>query len=486
MSKWKDYNDFEKWLIWLWAKFDCKSKYLSDVVSLTTSFNDLVTYIIEKIFDYDYKAAEYKEIFFKRKELLSSINPDELTSNFWGKYERLSLEEKVFRLTDCTRRERIEFIRVIGQIDLNIKLRERLKDIYPALFGYLNEFPFVNQEFTRYFQDYKACKLKNHFSGEFVSRVSMIASRKGADVWKLSSRNKLVAEYYDQNTLILWVDNLCVDDVGLIQYILNENYKSVNYLIDIGFATLPTITEKNKDFMNDRNCKQYKYGILDLDEIKHSGEYPEFIVDEIDIILDIVKSAVNELEVINKVIITSDHGSSRGAVIAKGNTYKAKEGAQIERHGRYCIDAKNQYETEIEACFDIEEYHIMGNYDRFSIGGNIKGQIHGGATLEEMLVPVIVLSKSPLEEKANIQLLTEIIKPQDNIVKFKVDRNYQELFATVDLKRYECKKEGDYWYFVLEIGKEKEYKVKITSRGNVGEFKVKVVKGRIDNEKFDL
>lgn len=487
LSKWKDCNDFDKWLIWLWAKFECKSKFLSDILSLTTSFNELVTCIIEKIFDYDYKAPEYKEIFFERKELLSAINPDELTSNFWEKYERLNTEEKVFRLTNCTRREKIEFFLVIGHIDLNIKLRERLKYIYPALFGYLNEFSFANQEFTKYFQDYKACKLKNQFSDEFVNRVSMFASRKGADVWKkLNSRSKLVTEYYDQNTLILWVDNLCVDDVGLIQYILNENYRSVYYLIDIGFTTLPTITEKNKDFMNDRNCKQYKYGILDLDEIKHFGEYPEYIVDEIDIILDIVKNAVNELEVFNKVIITSDHGSSRGAVLAKGNTYKAKGGAQIERHGRYCIDAKNQYETEIEACFDIEEYHIMGNYDRFSIGGNIKGQIHGGATLEEMLVPVIVLCKSPLEEKANIQLLTEVIKPQDNIVKFKVDRNYQELFATVDLKRYECKREDDYWYFALEIGKKEEYIVKITSKGNIGEFKVKVTKGRMDNKKFDL
>lgn len=486
LSRWKDCNDFEKWLIWLWAKFDCKSRYLSDVLSSTTSFNELVTCIIEKIFDYDYKAPEYKEIFFERKKLLSAINPDELTSAFWEKYEMLSAEEKVFRLTDCTRREKIEFIRVIGKTHLNVKLRERLRDVYPALYGYLNDFPFVNQEFTNYFQDYKVCKLTNQFSDEFVNRVSIIASRKGADVWRLNSRNKLVDEYYDQNTLILWVDNLCVDDVGLIQFFLNEEYKSVYYFIDIGYSALPSITEINKDFLNNRKCKQYKYGILDLDEIKHSGEYPEYIVDEIDIVLDIVKNAVNELEVFNKVVITSDHGSSRGAVIAKGNTYKAKEGAQVERHGRYCIDAKNQYETEIEVCFDIAEYHIMGNYDRFSISGNIRGQIHGGATLEEMLVPVIVLSKSPLEEKVNIQLLTEIIRPQDNIVKFRVDRDYKELFATVDLKRYECKKVGDYWCFALEIGKKNEYEVKITSRGNVGEFKVKVAKGRIDSEKFDL
>ena len=44
----------------------------------------------------------------------------------------------------------------------------------------------------------------------------------------------------------------------------------------------------------------------------------------------------------------------------------------------------------------MENTMCLPDYDRFSISGGVKGEIHGGASLEEVLVLVIELSKSPL------------------------------------------------------------------------------------------
>jgi hypothetical protein len=166
-------------------------------------------------------------------------------------------------------------------------------------------------------------------------------------------------------------------------------------------------------------------------------------------------------------------------------TYKAKDTAQIKRLGRYCVD-KHKYEKEIASCIDDGDYHIFASYEHFSIGGNIKGEIHGGATLEEVLVPVIILSKTFIGEKVKIELLTPEIKQQEGIVRFKVDKKYDVLYANVDLKRYTCYREEDYWCFKPDFDKKEEYTAYITSKGSIGEIKYKIIKGRVDNKNFDI
>ena len=112
-----------------------------------------------------------------------------------------------------------------------------------------------------------------------------------------------------------------------------------------------------------------------------------YFCDEIFIIEDVL----NELSTLlkcgeaDKIILTSDHGSSCGAVKYRGQTLKLN--ATGEHGGRCCkIDGRD---AKPKDAVESNGYYSLTNYDRIQ-GGRLEGvEVHGGATLEEVLVPVI-------------------------------------------------------------------------------------------------
>jgi len=482
LSKWKDSGEFEKWLIWLWLKFEAKTGYWYSVMSKNNNCKELLEDIVCGIFSLN---AKDKDIYLERKNLIEILQIEELMLQFWTELEGIKDNERIYYLTNCTKREREWIISIIGKIDINSRLKEYLKYAYPSLYAYMAEYTLEDEQITEYFKQYKLQKLQNVFTPEFVKEVSELAAQKGV-WWKTRRpRNKHVDDAYSNNAFICWVDALGVEYLSLIQSLLDDKYRGIYYEINIGYAEIPTITEINKDFVVDR-----KHDVTrTLDNLKHNGKYPDCIEEELRLIEDAVKTAVQRLDTFDRVIITSDHGASRGAILHKGTIHKSDDMARVERFGRYCIQADTQYEDRYAGCIDKDAYHIFANYDRFSISGNEQSEIHGGATLEEVLVPIIVLSKTLLEQKAIITPLLTEIKPKAGElprIMFKVDRQFNELFATVEAKKYVCHREDDYWYFEPETDKQEYYVAKLSSKGNIGELEYKIVKGRTDNKKFDI
>ena len=227
------------------------------------------------------------------------------------------------------------------------------------------------------------------------------------------------------------------------------------YNIEIGYANIPTITEYNNDFIKHRNVAT---PFRELDKVKHELKYPEYIPYEFVLIEKALKNAIALLSEYDRVIITSDHGASRLAVIGQGNTVKAKETSKVERHGRYCIDRYVQYSHEFLGCIDYGEYHVFADYDRFSISGRVQGEIHGGASLEEVLVPIIELSKKPFDILDIPILLTPEVRlkaGQKVIIRFKLKKEYDNLYAIVGNKRYKCIRDRNSWYFKPDVDKRK-------------------------------
>lgn len=484
LSKWNDGEEFEKWLIWLWLKFETKIGYLYSVVSESLNYEKLLQNITCGIFNYSIKDSQFREVSLERRNLMEVLQIEELMLEFWTQLKSIKDNEKIYYLTNRTKKEREQIISIIGKIDINSKIKEYLEYAYPSLYAYMGEYALEDELITGYFKQYNLQKLQNVFTDEFVEKVSEIASQKGV-WWKLKPRNNYVTNAYIDNAFIYWVDALGIEYLRLIQAILDDKYKGVYYEINIGYAEIPTVTEFNKDFVVDRNYDVTRI----LDDLKHNGEYPACIEEELRLVENVIKVAVQKLDAFDRVIITSDHGASRGAILHKGAVHKSDDIAKVERFGRYCIQADAQYENRYAGCIDKDKYHIFANYDRFSISGNEKGEIHGGATLEEVLVPIIVLSKTLLEQKAIIVPLSTEIKPKAGKlprVMFKIDKQFKELFATVKAKKYVCHRGDDYWYFEPEVGRQEHYVAKISSKGNIGEFEYKIVKGRTDNKKFDI
>lgn len=484
LSKWKNSGEFEKWLIWLWLKFEAKTGYLSNVMHKSENYKDLLQNIVCVIFNYSIKDSKFREVYLERKKLLETLQLEELMLQFWVELEKFKDIDKYFFLTSCTKREREQIIALIGKISINTRLKEYLEYAYPSLYAYMGEYAFNDALFTDYFNQYKIQKIQNAFTDEFIKKVSDLAAQKGV-WWKLKPRNNYVTEAYNRNSFIYWVDALGVEYLSLIQTFLENKYQGVYYIIEVGYADIPTVTEFNKDFVVGRNHEINR----ELDDLKHNGDYPVCIEVELQLVEKVLKIAVQKLDIYDRVIIASDHGSSRGAILCKGISKKADENAKVERFGRYCIQTNAQYEDRYVGCIAKENYHVFANYDRFSVGGNEKSEIHGGATLEEVLVPIIILSKTPLEEKVVIIPLETEIRLKAGLlpkVKFKIDKPYKELYATVDAKKYICYKESDYWYFEPDIGKKEHYVVKISSKGNLGEFNYGLIKGRADSDKFNI
>ncbi|HOO25570.1 MAG TPA: hypothetical protein PKW24_03050, partial [Clostridiales bacterium] len=118
----------------------------------------------------------------------------------------------------------------------------------------------------------------------------------------------------------------------------------------------------------------------------------------------------------NRVILTGDHGSSRLAALLfhEVNNFwiEPPENSKVRSFGRY-VELDNEafqvpLQTTMELVRDAErKFVVMKTHEHFKQSGNaaggntdevaVAGEIHGGMTPEEYLVPVIVLSrKKPL------------------------------------------------------------------------------------------
>ena len=111
------------------------------------------------------------------------------------------------------------------------------------------------------------------------------------------------------------------------------------------------------------------------------------------------------MQIYKKVILISDHGSSRLAVINNSqNKYKMCENG--EHSGRCC--RKTRGDEPPSCAIDSEDYWTIANYDSFKGGRMARFEVHGGATLEEVVVPIIEITKAPAEYE--FKMLTEKIK----------------------------------------------------------------------------
>ena len=134
-----------------------------------------------------------------------------------------------------------------------------------------------------------------------------------------------------------------------------------------------------------------------LDEVKHSGEQnfnyemtktPIHLTAELQIIDSVLEEVTSKLtgKDVNKVLLVSDHGASRLAVINEQEC-KWEMASKGQHSGRCCpccdADVKSQYATQENG------FWVLANYDRFKGGRKASVEVHGGATLEEVVIPLI-------------------------------------------------------------------------------------------------
>ena len=394
---------FKSWLFFIYLKLNVsvyEGKYLGYVLKQSSRLLEFKEGVLNAIVDISHTDTKFLAFYKERKRLLFNY-PESEIATFVSK-NRINAKESVYKLTDNTLVEKQEVITWI----FNYGIPAELERIYPDLFAYMTKYSFngngLNSRFAKritvYFEKYKELKLKNRLMDEFLKEVDKLAVERVYN--RLPKRDELVKQKNDGSTQLFWIDALGVEYLAFIVELARR--RGLKISIEIGRAELPTITCENNNFFKNWPDDLKHPKEEDLDEVKHKEKggyyyssetpYPIHLAKELEIIDKAVKEIATTLGLrkYDRIVIASDHGASRLAVIREKEE-KYETDTKGQHSGRCC-----KYFSGCDLPFAIPDeekgYVVLADYGRFKGSRAANAEVHGGASLEEVVVPVITLS----------------------------------------------------------------------------------------------
>lgn len=490
-------DNYRNWLYFLNLKMYCdkiQNRYLQQVVFDTDEYGKLKEKILIDIISISPADKRFKDLYSERKKLIKSFPESEMA--FFVCENQIDAENEIYNYTDNTE---LEKRRIVDWIAKN-SWDEMISDLYPQLGMYMKKYIFncgsISEELTDYFEKYKLQKIQNVISDDFLNLVDKYG--KNYLYTKLQTRDSAINKIEDKkSTYLYWIDALGVEYLSFIVSMANKRGLSV--AVDIARAELPTITSINKGFY-EKWPGNLKYKEEELDNTKHKekggffyteDKSPVHIIRELEIIEKAIDAAVSALALhhCKKFVIASDHGASRLAVIKeKENAHQTD--TKGEHSGRCC-----KVYNESDRTYIVEEngYFVRTDYERYAGSRAANVEVHGGATLEEVIVPVITLSlKRNLE--VDIRLLNE-----NKIVADRHDGTYIEFYISyvenkenisviIDGMKYKavCKDNTHYAVWLTDIKRQKKCAAEIFDGSDlVGTVKLEI-KGKTASVNSDF
>lgn len=400
--RFEEFDAYDKWFFLLCLKIFGASgnKYLTAAARRSNTVNELATHIYEDILDVAPNHKNFNDIYKERRSLLPHLSQypdatDKFCKVVWSKGNKA-----LAYLSDASKKEKENIIAFLDKYGEGIGRKNtmnQLKVVYPALYKYLSDYSYGNPLLDKYFREYKYSKAINHISDEMRDMVEEQAVKRDYNTL-LKPRSLVVDGLNAKDTVLYFMDALGAEYLSYLRDCFYEN--GFDFSAQIARCDLPSITSVNKDFVNvfkDYGCRVVSK--KELDELKHEGgdsydyessKLPIHLIAELEIIDKLVNHLKGSLEKGKRVFIIADHGTSRLAVInEQENKWEVTEKGL--HSGRCCpisdIDEKPESATE------SNDFWCLANYDRFKGGRKALVEVHGGATLEEVTIPVIEVSK---------------------------------------------------------------------------------------------
>lgn len=346
-----------------------------------------------------------QEFAFERAEALKAIADSTQIEPFIIEFIA-SVRERgdALQFLNCgTFSEKIEIIRRAAKEDLSHKLPRLYGELYPALADYLSPYDWGNHTVTDYFLEYRRLKLSDTLTDAFASRAY-----KTVVPDEIPTRDSVLEPLRQRmDTALLVVDALGIEYLP----VLTAMAKRCGLNLEqprIASANIPTETEFNPI--------QWEAGrtlvpVKGLDNIVHDGAVKHEITSSEccfastlhKIETDVLNRIVDGLSRFSRVVVTADHGSSRLAVIAirdgKGRTLPwSQKPGEGPLDWRYSTALENvQRSDEYESQYfpgSGKTYWVVRGYHRLPKKGGKKYALHGGASLEERLVPILVFTRN--------------------------------------------------------------------------------------------
>lgn len=395
--------DDELWSAYVWwlSKTIADSTYLSKVLSADVTKQSLLRcYIVEAAAQLitDINARRFVE---ERAAAIREIGieTESLIIEFIKATYDYSSEDVAPWLNCGTTAEFIEIVRRVANSDLTISVAEVWKKLYPALADYLSvDFDYGNKELNAYFNEYRKLKISNRVTGVFTKRAldSIVPS-------SITARNAVLQTFSaDDDIALLVVDAMGAEYCPLILAMAKRRGMNIESCC-VADANIPSSTEFNTIFWDDGKRLAPLNGI---DNIVHNGaekhekcSFEQNLVATLNVFAKIFNCIAEGLSKYSRVVLTSDHGSSRLAVLAhNAGLDKTLPWSGEAADWRYAKEPANTTRPpEFEAVYNAERnvrYWVVRGYNRLPKSGPKLYELHGGATLEERLVPLIVFSKT--------------------------------------------------------------------------------------------
>lgn len=403
MGTWSAKTEGEKQLVFLWYALHPDDSYLCHCVGLAKDISELSERILTAVFPARLSHPEWVAV---SQALIEAAHIERNDAYFAALDEIPALEDRLDYLTDGTARERVYILRLIGQwlkLEPEAVMRsEKLRGCYPALAAYLSD-RYPDEALGRYFGKYKMYKLSNTLPADEESYFA------GFDTERYENRYAVLSEELaDGESYILWIDALGAEWLPLLAWALEKDGAGKLSSVRVVQALLPSETEFNDLWMH----MDVPYGKRDkLDKLAHKGviddkDHYACVEEQLRTVSGVVHIVNGLLKQYARVLITGDHGTSRLAArfFHKRDALPLPAHAVAGNHGRYCRleNGGSPMMATQKAASDPDGNHylVFSNYDHYSKSGfaagaddetPIYGEIHGGASPEEMLVPVFTV-----------------------------------------------------------------------------------------------
>ena len=421
------HDDYEKWLLWLLLKEKgSENGYLSFAVGRSREWQDLKEHLFVDLAFIPSDNNQFEEYVKSRKDFIK----DQTVNASWVQRYQNEIQKKgkdaISYLFEGSEWESLQLFQCLSDYEYEEKwILRLLENHFPSLYEYMKPFAFtdrqtlchdLNSTLTRYFDRYKWQKLQNHVAPDFKAWVEELAQEGHRIYNHLQPRTALMQHNRMDFTKskVYFIDALGVEYISYIQERCKKYGLTMAMQVCHGF--LPSITSENTEFMN-RQPKPVN--VKELDELKHhSTEFdyqkqklPIHLFKELEAIDKVLESIRDGLirKDMKQAIIVSDHGATRLAVLCEEeNGADFVQGENKGEHGGRCCKVEENPHLPYAAYEN--GYAILANYSRFKGSRKAEVEVHGGATLEETLVPLIRISLLPENPQIGFLHDPEVVK----------------------------------------------------------------------------
>ncbi len=407
-------DDFKKWLLkaWFLGKNEFKRTYLHKVLGATQTLekSEFCKNLWLQVFDSSDSNAYWEEretllkLFYKYNPSFPTAYVDQVLPE---KIAALDKDKQIKALTGLIDTEKGLLISLLigGQLAKSL-----LVDKYEELEWYLANLDLddMNEQkiwINDYFRKYKFSKLSDKIDPELSTLLATKNSGSEAFYnWYYSFKTVaqlLVEEKHDR---VVWIDALGFE---WAPYIVNILERQMGFVVEKKFvarANIPSITDNNR-------IPGATY-IQDFDQIIHSDyKHPQSLIKQLSLVKTLI---MNKIYVSDgqTVAIVSDHGTT--ALARLQENVKTYNFADSSHEGR-CMWVKDKFMEDKDVI--IHETDLSGEKKtclialRYtSLYNRPKHEVHGGGTPEEVLVPVLFVSKTKATVPQTFSVSPTVVK----------------------------------------------------------------------------